>query len=98
MALLEIKNLHVEIDGKEILKGLDLAVNAGEVHAIMGPNGSGKSTLAYVLAGKADYTPTAGEVLFNGKNIFDMAAGRARRRRACFWRSSIRWKFPASPP
>jgi Fe-S cluster assembly ATP-binding protein len=72
MALLEIKNLHVEIDGKEILKGLDLTVNAGEVHAIMGPNGSGKSTLAYVLAGKADYTPTAGEVRFDGKNIFDM--------------------------
>jgi len=73
MVLLEIRDLHVEIDGKEILKGLDLTVNAGEVHAIMGPNGSGKSTLAYVLAGKADYQPTAGEVLFNGKNIFDMA-------------------------
>jgi len=72
MPLLQINDLHVEIDGKEILKGLDLAVNAGEVHAIMGPNGSGKSTLAYVLAGKAEYTPTAGEVLFNGKNIFDM--------------------------
>jgi Fe-S cluster assembly ATP-binding protein len=70
--LLEIKNLHVAVDGKEILRGLDLAVNAGEVHAIMGPNGSGKSTLAYVLAGKAGYEPTAGEVLFNGKNIFDM--------------------------
>ena len=73
MPLLEVKNLHVEIDGKEIFKGLDLTVNAGEVHAIMGPNGSGKSTLAYVLAGKADYTPTSGEVLFDGKNIFDMA-------------------------
>ncbi len=72
MALLEIRDLHVEIDGKEILKGLDLAVNAGEVHAIMGPNGSGKSTLAYVLAGKADYEPTAGQVLFNGKNLFEM--------------------------
>ncbi len=72
MALLEIKNLHVEIDGKEILKGLDLTVNAGEVHAIMGPNGSGKSTLAYVLAGKAGYEPTSGEVKFDGKNIFDM--------------------------
>ena len=72
MPLLEIKGLHVEIDGREILKGLDLTVNAGEVHAIMGPNGSGKSTLAYVLAGKAGYTPTSGEVLFNGKNIFDM--------------------------
>jgi Fe-S cluster assembly ATP-binding protein len=73
MPLLEVKNLHVEIDGKEILKGLDLIVNAGEVHAIMGPNGSGKSTLAYVLAGRADYTPTSGEVLFNGKNLFGMA-------------------------
>jgi len=72
MPLLEIKNLHVEIDGKEILKGLNLTVNAGEVHAIMGPNGSGKSTLAYVLAGKDDYTPTSGEVLFNGKNLFDV--------------------------
>jgi Fe-S cluster assembly ATP-binding protein len=72
MPLLEIKNLHVEIDGKEILKGLDLAVNAGEVHAIMGPNGSGKSTLAYVLAGKDGYETTQGEVLFNGKNMFDM--------------------------
>ncbi len=72
MALLEIKNLHAGIDGKEILKGLDLTVNPGEVHAIMGPNGSGKSTLAYVLAGKQDYAPTQGEVLFDGKNLFDM--------------------------
>jgi Fe-S cluster assembly ATP-binding protein len=73
MPLLEIENLHVEIDGKEILKGLNLTVNAGEVHAIMGPNGSGKSTLAYVLAGKADYAVTSGKVLFNGKNLFAMA-------------------------
>lgn len=72
MALLEINDLHVEIDGKEILKGLDLIVNAGEVHAIMGPNGSGKSTLAYLLAGKDGYRPTAGEVRFNGKNLFEM--------------------------
>jgi Fe-S cluster assembly ATPase SufC len=62
MPLLEIENLHVEIDGKKILKGVDLAVNAGEVHAIMGPNGSGKSTLAYVLAGKDGYEPMAGEI------------------------------------
>ncbi len=74
MALLEVKNLHAGIDGKEILRGLDLAVNAGEVHAIMGPNGSGKSTLAYVLAGKAGYEPTAGEVRFAGKNLFEMEA------------------------
>jgi len=73
MPLLEIKNLHAGIEGKEILRGLNLTVNAVEVHAIMGPNGSGKSTLAYVLAGKAGYEPTAGEVLFNGKNIFEMA-------------------------
>jgi len=72
MALLEIKNLHVEIDGKEILKGLDLTVDAGQVHAIMGPNGSGKSTLAYVLAGKDDYRPTTGEVLFDGRDLFAM--------------------------
>ena len=72
MPLLEIKNLHVEIDGKKILNGLDLVVNKGEVHAIMGPNGSGKSTLAYVLAGKADYEVTEGEVLFNGENVLDM--------------------------
>jgi Fe-S cluster assembly ATP-binding protein len=72
MPLLEIENLHVDIDGKEILRGLNLTVNAGEVQAIMGPNGSGKSTLAYVLAGKADYAVTGGNVLFNGKSIFDM--------------------------
>ncbi len=72
MALLDIKNLHAGIDGKEILKGLDLTVNPGEVHAIMGPNGSGKSTLAYVLAGKQDYAPTQGEVRFDGQNLFDM--------------------------
>ena len=72
MALLEVKDLNVEIDGREILKGLDLAVNAGEVHAIMGPNGSGKSTLAYVLAGKEEYRPTAGEVRFDGRNLFEM--------------------------
>jgi Fe-S cluster assembly ATP-binding protein len=72
MALLEIKNLHVEIEDKKILNGLDLAVNTGEVHAIMGPNGSGKSTLAYVLAGKQEYQVTRGEVLFDGENIFAM--------------------------
>src|SRR5215211_1197903 len=70
--MLEVKNLHVTVDGRQILNGLDLTVNKGEVHAIMGPNGSGKSTLAYVLAGKADYEVTEGEVLFDGQNIFEM--------------------------
>jgi Fe-S cluster assembly ATP-binding protein len=73
MALLEIKNLHVKIDGKQILNGLDLVIEKGQVAAIMGPNGSGKSTLAYVLAGKADYEVTEGEVLFDGRNILEMA-------------------------
>jgi Fe-S cluster assembly ATP-binding protein len=70
--MLEVKNLHVEIEGKKILNGLDLTVSKGEVHAIMGPNGSGKSTLAYVLAGREEYQVTQGEVLFDGENIFAM--------------------------
>jgi Fe-S cluster assembly ATP-binding protein len=69
MPLLEIKNLHVEVEGKEILNGLDLVVEKGSVHAIMGPNGSGKSTLAHVLAGKEDYRVTQGEVLFDGEDV-----------------------------
>jgi Fe-S cluster assembly ATP-binding protein len=72
MPLLEIKNLHVEIDGKKILNGLDLTVNPGEVHAIMGPNGSGKSTLAYVLAGKEGYEVTEGSVTWNGQDLLAM--------------------------
>src|SRR5215204_5430336 len=72
MALLEVRNLHVIVDGKAILNGLNLVVNKGEVHAIMGPNGSGKSTLAYVLAGKEDYDVTDGEVLFEGENVLEM--------------------------
>ncbi len=67
--MLEIKNLHAGVAGREILRGLSLKVNAGEVHAIMGPNGSGKSTLAYVLAGKPGYTVSSGEVLYKGKNL-----------------------------
>ncbi|MEO8083688.1 MAG: Fe-S cluster assembly ATPase SufC [Ardenticatenales bacterium] len=72
MPLLEIRNLHASVDGKEILKGIDLTVNAGEVHAIMGPNGSGKSTLAQTLAGHDAYTITEGSVTFNGKDILDL--------------------------
>jgi Fe-S cluster assembly ATP-binding protein len=71
--LLEIKNLHANVEGTEILKGINLKVNAGEVHAIMGPNGSGKSTLASVLAGKEEYEVTEGEVLFNGKNLLELS-------------------------
>ena len=69
MALLEIKNLQVEVGGRKILQGFDLAVKAGEVHAIMGPNGSGKSTLAYVLAGKAGYEVTGGTVRYDGEDL-----------------------------
>ncbi len=71
--LLEIRNLHVSVEGKPILRGIDLAVDAGEVHAIMGPNGSGKSTLANVLAGREGYEVTEGEVLYKGRNLLEMA-------------------------
>ena len=72
--LLEVKNLHVEVEGKKILNGLTLAVEKGQVAAIMGPNGSGKSTLAYVLAGKPGYQVTEGDVLLDGASVLDMAA------------------------
>jgi Fe-S cluster assembly ATP-binding protein len=72
MSLLEIKNLHVTVDNHEILKGIDLTVNAGEVHSIMGPNGSGKSTLAQVLARREAYEVTNGQILFNGKDLLAM--------------------------
>ena len=70
--MLEIKNLHAKVDGREILNGLDLTISAGEVHAIMGPNGSGKSTLSYVLAGKDDYEVTDGSVTWKGEDLLAM--------------------------
>ena len=72
MNLLKVKDLHATVDGHEILKGVDLTINAGEVHSIMGPNGSGKSTLAQVLARRETYTVTRGEILFNGKDLLKM--------------------------
>ena len=67
--MLEIKNLHATVDGKDILRGVDLKIDAGEVHAIMGPNGSGKSTLAYALAGREGYEVIDGEVLYDGRDL-----------------------------
>ncbi|MBR4115420.1 MAG: Fe-S cluster assembly ATPase SufC, partial [Bacteroidales bacterium] len=77
--MLTIKNLHASVDGKEILKGINLTVKPGEIHAIMGPNGSGKSTLSSVLAGRDIYEVTEGEVLFNGKDLLKLSADQ----RAC---------------
>jgi Fe-S cluster assembly ATP-binding protein len=74
MSLLEIRNLHVKVDNHEILKGIDLTLNAGEVHSIMGPNGSGKSTLAQVLSRRETYVVTSGEILYKGKDLLAMKA------------------------
>src|SRR6266508_3752120 len=72
MSQLEIRNLHVNIEGKEILKGVDLTVEQGKVHAIMGPNGTGKSTLAYTLMGHPSYTVIEGTVVFKGQNVLEL--------------------------
>ena len=74
MALLEIRNLHASVHEKPILNGVDLIIDAGEVHAIMGPNGSGKSTLSYILSGREGYKITEGEIIYNGSNLLEMVA------------------------
>ncbi len=91
--MLELKNLHVAIGGNEILKGIDLKINAGEVHAIMGPNGSGKSTLASVLAGREEYEVTSGEVLFQGENLLELDA-ETRAREGLF----LAFQYPVEIP
>ncbi len=91
--MLEIKNLHVKADGKEILRGIDLKVKAGEVHSIMGPNGSGKSTLAQVLAGREFYEITAGEVIYEGKDLLEMAP-EVRARQGIF----LAFQYPVEIP
>lgn len=91
--MLEIKNLHVSIEGKEILKGINLKINKGEVHAIMGPNGSGKSTLAQVLAGREEYKITKGEVIFQGMNLLEMSP--EDRARAGFF---LAFQYPVEIP
>src|SRR5882762_6970966 len=94
VALLELKNLHVALeDGTEIVKGVDLAVNPNEVHAVMGPNGSGKSTLAYALMGHPAYEITEGEILFDGENMLEMEADE-RAQRGLF----LAFQYPHAVP
>ncbi len=93
MSELVIRNLHVSIEGKEILKGVDLTVRQGEVHAIMGPNGTGKSTLAYALMGHPSYQVTQGEVIYNGVNILELAPDE-RSRKGIF----LAFQYPVSIP
>jgi Fe-S cluster assembly ATP-binding protein len=93
MALLEIKNLHAAVDGREILKGIDLTLDAGEVHAIMGPNGSGKSTLSYVLAGREGYDITQGEVRYQGEDLLALSPD-ARARAGVF----LAFQYPVEIP
>ncbi len=90
--MLTIKNLHASVEDKEILKGLNLEIKAGEVHAIMGPNGSGKSTFASVIAGKEDYEVTEGEIILDGEDIRELAP-EERAHKGIFLSFNIRWRF-----
>jgi len=92
--MLTIKNLAAKAEDKEILNGVNLKVNAGEIHAIMGPNGSGKSTLASVLAGREDYEVTRGTIDFEGKDLLTLKP-EERRVKGFSWHSNILWKYPA---
>ena len=76
--MLEIKDLHAGFDGNEIIKGISLSVQKGEIHAVMGPNGSGKSTMAKILSGHPAYEAMSGEIIFDGKNLLEMEIGRAQ--------------------
>jgi Fe-S cluster assembly ATP-binding protein len=96
MTMLTITDLHASVADKPILKGLNLTINPGEVHAIMGPNGAGKSTTGYVLGGRPGYEVTGGSATFNGEDLFALEP-HERAPRACFWASSIRWRSPAFP-
>ena len=94
--MLKIENLHVTIKEREILKGVNLEVKAGEVHAIMGPNGTGKSTLASVVAGKEGYDVTAGSITFNGKNLLELSV-EDRAREGIFLSFQYPVEIPAPP-
>ncbi len=94
-ALLEIRDLHASVGDKPILKGINLTINAGEVHAIMGPNGSGKSTMSYVLAGRDGYEVTGGDILMNGNPCWRWSPTSVPGP-VCSWHSSIRWNCPVS--
>lgn len=95
MAFLEVKDLRVSIDGKEILSGLNLSMDKGQVHAIMGPNGSGKSTLANAIMGHPKYSVESGDILVKGESINDLPTDQ-RARKGLFWASSTRQRYRAS--
>ena len=95
--LLTIENLHAGVEGKDILRGVDLTIGAGETHVLMGPNGTGKSTLGCAITGSPAYTVTAGRILFDGEDITAAARQRAGQDAAFFCPSRTRWRSPASP-